>query len=152
VIGKILLVGIAAALLLGGCGTALGPGGIGPSASPGQSSTIPGTGTAAVVLKDQDNGRTVSVRKGAHLLVELASTYWTFDASSNTTVLRSAGQPQVRPSAKCVPGGGCGVVTAGFDALSAGVAVVSATRTSCGEALSCTGVQGSYRLSVVVTD
>jgi hypothetical protein len=145
-----LLVGITVALFLGGCGTTLSPGGFGPSASPGQPTATPGQGSAAVVLHDQDNGRTVSVRKGAHLTIELGSTYWTFDSSSNATVLRQAGQPQVRPSAKCVPGGGCGVVAAGFDALSAGMAVVSATRTSCGEALACTGLDGIYRVSIVV--
>jgi uncharacterized protein YceK len=145
-----LLVVIAAALFLEGCGTTLSPGGSGPTAVPGQPAATPGQGAAAVVLHDQDNGRTVSVRKGAHLTIELGSTYWTFDSSSNATVLRQAGQAQVRPSARCVPGGGCGVVAAGFDALSAGVAVVSATRTSCGEALSCTGLDGTYRVSVVV--
>jgi hypothetical protein len=150
--GKRLLVGISAALFLGGCGTALSPTGIGPSAAPGQPTATPGQGAATVVLNDHDNGRTVSVRRGAHLTVELASTYWTFAASSDGAVLRQAGQPQVQPSGKCVPGGGCGVVTAGFDALSAGGAVISATRTSCGEAMSCTEAEGRYRVSVVVTD
>ena len=149
--GKCLRVAITTVLFLCGCGTILSPSGIGPSGSPGRPTAPPGQGVAAVVLHDQDNGRTVSVRRGAHVTFELASTYWTFDASSNAAVLGLAGQPLVRPGGKCVPGGGCGVVSAGY-ALSDGTAVVSATRTSCGEAMSCTGQEGLYRVSVVVIE
>jgi hypothetical protein len=35
--------------------------------------------------------------------------------------------------------------------LKAGTATVSASRVSCGEALRCTGKQGSYSVTIVVT-
>jgi len=50
-----------------------------------------------------------------------------------------------------VPGAGCGTVTALFDAVGPGRASVSAERTGCGEAMSCTGRQRSYSVTVVVT-
>jgi hypothetical protein len=42
-------------------------------------------------------------------------------------------------------------VSATFDAVAAGSANVSASRTSCGEALSCARNQGLYRVTVRVT-
>jgi hypothetical protein len=96
--------------------------------------------------------RSASRSAGQRLEVRLSSTYWVFGSSSNNAVLRSAG-PQVaspQPSG-CVPGGGCGVVTATFEAITAGQADVTAARTSCGEALRCTAEQSKYRLTVSVT-
>jgi hypothetical protein len=104
-----------------------------------------------VVATDADNGKTISIKVGQRLEVRLSSTYWVFGSSSNIAVLRSAG-PQVaspQPSG-CVPGGGCGVVTASFDAIAVGRADLTAARTSCGEALRCTAEQSSYRLTVSV--
>jgi predicted secreted protein len=104
-----------------------------------------------VVATDADNGKTITIKVGQRLEIRLSSTYWVFGSSSNIAVLRSAG-PQVaspQPSG-CVPGGGCGVVTATFDAIRAGQADVTAARTSCGEALRCTAEQSKYRLTVSV--
>jgi hypothetical protein len=107
------LLGVVVTGLLLACGAA---GGGGPSPSPTPS------GARTVVATDADNGRTISIKVGQRLEVRLSSTYWVFGSSSNIAVLRSAG-PQVaspQPSG-CVPGGGCGVVTATFDAITAGV-------------------------------
>jgi len=105
-------------------------------------------------LSEADNGSTVSLRAGGTLRVVLHSTYWQFDPPSDPTVLRSDGRPATSPAppGQCVPGGGCGTVTATFSALRAGRAVVTAHRTSCGEALRCTGNQGSYAVTVMVSD
>src|SRR5207302_4854531 len=104
-------------------------------------------------VSEADNGSTVSLRTGGTLRVVLHSTYWQFDPASDPTVLRSTGDPTSSPDppGSCVPGGGCGTVTATFQALRAGRAVVTAHRTSCGEALRCTGRQGSYTVTVVVS-
>ncbi|HEY0805501.1 MAG TPA: hypothetical protein VGD84_10560 [Pseudonocardiaceae bacterium] len=104
---------------------------------------------------DTDNGRTITVAVGDQLKITLHSTYWHFGAAPSGTALRPAGQPATEgtpagPNNHCVPGEGCGTVTAGFDATTPGTAVVTATRTSCGEAMACTGRSGSYRLTVVV--
>ena len=103
---------------------------------------------------DTDNGRTITVAVGDQLKITLHSTYWHFAAPTGNA-LRPAGQPVTEgipagPNNHCVPGEGCGTVTAGFDATTPGTAVVTASRTSCGEAMACTGRAGTYRLTVVV--
>lgn len=109
-----------------------------------------GGGPSTITLHDQDNGRTVTVARGAHLAVELASTYWIFGGSSNPTIVRQAGAPVVRPGGTCPVGGGCGTARASFDAVGQGQAVLTATRMSCGEARRCDPEQASYRVTVVV--
>jgi hypothetical protein len=96
-----------------------------------------------------DNGHTITVAGGQQLVVKLDSTFWTF-APTATPALRVAGSPIVLPTKPCVPGGGCGSVTAIFDAVTAGQVTVAADRTSCGEAMRCVGSSGTYRLTVVV--
>jgi len=140
------LIAISAALLLSGCGSAALP-----NQNPGGTPSSPGETPGGLVVKDQDNGRTVSVRTGERVTVELASTYWMIAGSSNPAVLRPAGQPQVRPSGSCVPGGGCGVASQAFDAAAPGTAVISASRNSCGEAMACSPAESMYRVTVQVT-
>jgi hypothetical protein len=89
------------------------------------------------------------VRRGQRLVVVLHSTYWTFAASPRPRVLRAAGTPVVRRrQSGCVPGQGCGTVTATYVALRAGAAVVGASRSSCGEAMGCSADASRYVLHV----
>jgi hypothetical protein len=104
-------------------------------------------------VSEPDNGTTVTLRTGGALRAVLHSTYWQFDPASDPTVLASQGSPSYSPDppGSCVPGGGCGTVTADFQALRPGRAVVTAHRTSCGEALRCTGDAGSWMVTVIVS-
>jgi hypothetical protein len=135
--GRVRLVVAAFAVVVLGCAS-------GASSASGVST---GNGGA---LSDGDNGRTVTVARGQQLTVALNSTYWTFAGPSNPAVLREVGQPVAVPGS-CPPGVGCGDVIAKFTAVGPGRADITATRTSCGEALSCPAGSGSYRVSVVVT-
>lgn len=90
------------------------------------------------------------MRRGQRLRVVLHSTYWEFKPTSDGAVLHLVAAPQVAPKSGCVPGQGCGTVTAVYVARRAGTATVKAERTSCGEAMGCTAAAGSYSLSVVV--
>lgn len=131
-----------AVLALAGCGS--GSGGGGGPAGPAGASTVTAT--------EADNGRTITLAVGDHLVVRLASTYWRF-AGTSAAVLSNVSAPAVAASApgvRCVPGGGCGTVTAAYLAIAPGEAVVGADRTSCGEARACTGGDGTYRLDVRV--
>jgi len=123
--------------------------------SPGVPLHTPPTNAPRVLLvTDQDNGQSVSLRAGERLELQLGSTYWQVEGSSNSNVLRLTAGTSVSTSPQimgCVPGEGCGTVTALFDAVAPGQAAVSARRTSCGEAMSCTGNLGFYRVMVVVT-
>ena len=102
---------------------------------------------------DNDNGTTVRIGKGATVVVALSSTYWTFPNAPNPAVLQPVGDVTTTPApiGTCVPGGGCGTVTATYKAVGGGQATIGAARTTCGEALRCTGNQGSYSVLVVVT-
>src|SRR5262249_52205405 len=111
----------------------------------------PPTVAHTVVARDQDNGHTLALRVGDHLAVILGSTYWQGQGSTAPAVLLLGAQPSVAPQQSgCVPGQGCGTVSATFAAVAAGHADVTAHRTSCGEAMSCTGNLGFYRLTVIV--
>ena len=105
-----------------------------------------------VHLSVTDAGRTVPVVQGGRLVVALDSTYWTFRPVAPRGVLRAIGPPLVVPRlSHCVPGQGCGTVTAEFQATGTGAATVEATRTTCGEALRCAPGQGDYRVQVRVS-
>jgi hypothetical protein len=129
---------------LASCGAAMTGGGASPS---------PGSTPEArlIVATDSDNGKTLELHVGDRLEVTLNSTYWNIQESSDLSVVRLAGPMAVSPRPNgCVPGGGCGLAIATFDAVGTGTADVTASRTSCGEAMRCVGSAGSYRLSVVV--
>jgi len=127
-----------AAALVAACG-AVPSGGVGS-----------GTPPTTVVARDADNGKTLHLRVGDHLEVRLNSTYWTFADTSRSSVVRQTAPATISPQPSgCVPGGGCGIVAAVFNVIGAGTADIVANRTSCGEAMGCTGDQGSYRLTVV---
>jgi hypothetical protein len=107
---------------------------------------------AELQLNDSSNGTSVTIAAGGRIQISLASTYWTFDPSSNPAVLAVQGPQQVTPCPinTTVPGSGCGTATMTFVAEGAGTATLSAHRTSCGEAMLCTGDQGSFKVTVVV--
>lgn len=115
------------------------------------STTKPATASVAIVsATDGDNGKTITLRTNDKLTLSLPSTYWTIAKPSNTHVIELAGNQVTTPSRDCVPGGGCGTAVAHFTAVSVGSAHITASRTTCGEALACTGNQGSFSLTVVV--
>jgi hypothetical protein len=124
-----------------GCGTAASR----------TSSPVAG-GPTVIVVRDGANGKVVSARAGNRIELILSSSYWSVAGSSAPGVLRQDG-PSVllsRPS-DCpdIPGLGCVPVRTDFNALTDGRAVITATRSSCGEALRCRPDQ--TRFSVIVT-
>jgi hypothetical protein len=134
-------VSILVALLAGlaGCG----------SGTPPSSSAPP---PPALVASDAANGKTLTLAVGQKLVVTLNSTYWQFGSPSDVAIVSPDGQAV---AAACAapppyPGSGCGTVTQGYHGGRAGTAVLSATRTSCGEALLCSPAQSSWKLTVLV--
>ncbi|MFJ8623015.1 hypothetical protein ACIRD3_09215 [Kitasatospora sp. NPDC093550] len=142
---------LAAALLtllaLTGCAsTATSPAATSPAAT---SPAAPSP--AAVTVDEHADHTTVRVAVGTTLTLALHSTYWSAATSSAPEVLAPTGAPSTAPSPSCRPGGGCGTVTAAFTARAAGTARLTATRTSCGEALNCPPEQRGYEVTVEVT-
>jgi hypothetical protein len=136
-------------LVLAGCAA----GNAAPSGGP-VGPPVTSTTAQAVTATDADNGHTITITHGGMLTVRLNSTYWHFGTNTSGAALRPAGTPTTSAvpltASHCVPGQGCGTVTAVFQAVAPGKAVVTASRTTCGEARGCTGGQGLYQLTVMV--
>lgn len=102
---------------------------------------------AALVAGDAQNGKTVRVHPGDRLTVTLGSVAWTIDAPPGGTVVATGEQT----TAVTRPGPGApGTTSRGFVARAVGTATLTATRTTCGEALQCTPAQGHWSLRVRV--
>jgi len=134
-----------ATLAVAGCGSSHGS-----ASSSGGTHSTPAPST--IRLTPSDDGGTARASVGDTLMLRLPSTYWHIAAAHPTDVVatdarhtRASG-----PGHDCVPGQGCGVASAKYTALRPGRAVISAHRTSCGEALRCTGATSRYRVTVVV--
>jgi hypothetical protein len=83
----------------------------------------------------------------------LHNTYWTINGSSNSAVLRATNQQTTAGTPTChggPPGTGCGTTSQSFKALSAGVAHITAQRTTCGEALQCSPSPQRYDVTIRV--
>jgi hypothetical protein len=107
-----------------------------------------------IVVRDNANGRTISMRVGESLELILSSSYWNVGGSSASGVLRQDGTTVLLPRpAGCpdIPGLGCTPERTSFRALAGGQAVITASRTSCGEALRCVGKATRFAITVVVT-
>ena len=113
----------------------------------------PVAGGAVIVVRDDANGKTVSARAGDRIELILSSSYWHVTGSSAPSVLRQDGPPVLlsRPR-RCpdIPGLGCNPVRADFTALADGKAVITASRSSCGEALRCNPDQTRFKVMVAV--
>jgi hypothetical protein len=110
-------------------------------------------GSMVIVVRDDANGKAVSARAGDRIELILSSSYWHLTGNSAPRVLRQDGPPMLlsRPSG-CpdVPGLGCIPVRADFTALTDGKAVITASRSACGEALRCKPDQTRFTVIVVV--
>lgn len=129
---------VASAIMTAGCGTATGA-----------NHPVP----KVIVVRDNANGRTVSVRAGDTLELILASSYWNVTGSSAPRVLRQDGATALLPRpSTCpdIPGLGCAPERTDFKALTSGKAVITANRTSCGEAMRCVGRSHPTRFTLTV--
>ena len=126
--------------------------GSGPADTGSTAPATPAGPTSTTELGEANNGQTLTVSVGATVKLVLHNIYWTVDDSSHPSVLALVGPPVYSGagSIKCIPGTGCGTVTATFKAVAQGSALISASRTSCGEALQCPGGAGTFEVTVVV--
>jgi hypothetical protein len=106
--------------------------------------------SGVVTITYRDKGSTLYVHPGERLRVVLDNTYWTIKGSSDAAV-KLIGSEHVSPRGGCVAGEGCGTVSASFRAIARGVAVITATRVSCGEALRCTNGNGYFDVTLRVS-
>lgn len=144
---------IALAGLSTGCGTSSGTP-VTAKTSPhstGVPSATKRTGEP-VVLDEHANGKVVHVRVGTTIELLLHSSYWRIHRSTRPAILAPQGQPTQLPvTPTCAPGIGCNPVREMFLARAPGTAVLSASRTTCGEALRCGPQNSRYRVTVIIT-
>ena len=110
-------------------------------------------GPMVIVVRDNANGKAVSARAGDRIELILSSSYWHLTGSSAPRVLRQDGPPALLPrpsSCPDIPGLGCTPMRADFTAVTSGKAVITASRSSCGEALRCKPDQTRFAVIVVV--
>ena len=113
-------------------------------------STTTVAGSKNPTVGDANNGQTISISLGSTLTVQLNADNWIIGPSSRPDVLAMQGAPS-QQRAPCVPGGTCGTTTATFRAEQAGQAVVSASRSYCGEAIRCQPSTDAWSITVQVT-
>lgn len=111
--------------------------------------------SAATLTKrfsESANKTLVRITKGTIVVVTLHSTYWTINGANGNEMVE-IGQPKYTPApvGTCVPGGGCGTVSARFRAIRVGWPEITAYRLTCGEALACGPTNNSYTLRIHVT-
>jgi len=111
------------------------------------------SGPTVIVVRGHATGQTVSAKAGDRIELILSSSYWQVTGSSAPAVLRQDGPPVPLPrpsSCPDIPGLGCTPVRADFAARTNGKAVITATRSACGEALRCKPDQTRFTVIVVV--
>lgn len=139
---RLMVVFVVSIMTSAGCGTAASRAS-GPVAG----------GPTAIVVRDNANGKAVSARAGDRIELILSSSYWHVTGSSAPSVLRQDGPSRLlsKPSS-CpdIPGVGCIPVRSDFTALTDGKAVITASRSVCGEAQACTPDQTRFTVIIVV--
>lgn len=114
--------------------------------------------TSITSLSEKNAAKTVAVKLGARVELTLHSMYWGLAVPAKSSSLTSQGQPILKPifpsaraSAKCkIAGSGCGSQRWSFVATKVGLTHLVASRTTCGEAIRCTGATGHFKVTVKV--
>ena len=118
--------------------------------------TLKATGSAtSSMLQDgfnvdeNSNGKTVTMSVGDTIMLTLHSSYWNLQTPSSVlTLLTHSSNPDF--PGKGVAGTGTGIFTWSYTAAKTGTTKLSASRTTCGEALQCTPDQKNYSITIIV--
>jgi hypothetical protein len=109
-------------------------------------------------LTEKNAAKTVAVKLGGRVELTLHSMYWQLTVPPKSASLSAKGQPILKPifpgpaaQAGCrIAGSGCGTQKWIFAATKVGRTHLIATRTTCGEAMRCTGANGRFEVTVKV--
>lgn len=121
-------------------------------------SAVPSSAATNLVVNQNSNHRTIILKRGTSLTLSLNSTYWTIRTSYSPAVVTAVGKTTVKPifpgptapSGCKVPGMGCGTVMQRFKATRVGTTSITASRTTCGEAMLCAPDKRNFAIKVVV--
>lgn len=121
-----------------------------PAATPSSA-----TGVGTLTLDENANNTTVRLGVGTKVQVDLHSTYWSPVTSGAPQLVEPSGTPDTAPptpGVNCRPGNGCGTVVTTFVARRAGSTQLTATRSSCGEAMACPPDKRSFTVTIQVVN
>ncbi len=104
------------------------------------------TSSSDVFVNLSQNGKSVQLNKGQHLVVTLDGPYWGPSDSNNTAVLNEIGYK----SYDCYFEFGCKNITTIFNATGIGTTAVTDSRAQCGEARACVNQSSNFTLNVSV--
>jgi hypothetical protein len=112
-----------------------------------------------ISLSEHNNNQTAKVRLGSQVTLTLHSMYWSLtpvkvkaSLTEKGSVIKKPIFPSPTAPAGChIVGSGCGSQSWTFIATKLGITHLRATRTSCGEAMLCTGSNGAYLVTLKVT-
>jgi predicted secreted protein len=115
--------------------------------------------TTITSLSEKNASKTVAVKLGSNVELTLHSMYWGLAVPAKSSSLTSKGAPILKPifpspsaPAGCkIAGSGCGTQTWEFAAKKVGTTHLVASRTTCGEAMKCTGANGRFAVTVKVS-
>lgn len=118
----------------------------------------PAQATSTTVLSEKNASKTVAVKLGGRVQLTLHSMYWKLTTPAQNSSLTPKGFPIIKaifPSAAApagcrMAGSGCGTQTWVFTATKVGLTHFYASRTTCGEAMRCTGTNGRFTVTVKV--
>ena len=112
-----------------------------------------GDDASNVSFTEASCGTTVTAKVGERFTVSLASTYWQLQDLPAASPIEQMGKTSYGADRSCrstIPGSGCGILTASFESIAAGQAVISASRSTCGEALLCEHGEGRDQCTIAV--
>jgi len=112
----------------------------------------------AISVSEKNINQVVLVKVGTQVSLTLHSMYWNLAKQAKSSSLTAKGAPILKPilpgpSAPhgcSIAGSGCGTQTWRFVASKVGTVHLIATRTTCGEAMRCTGTNGRFEVTVKV--
>ena len=113
----------------------------------------------STTLSEKNGSKTVIVKLGSKVELSLHSMYWQLAVPAKSSSLMSTGAPILKPifpsptaPAGCrIAGSGCGTQTWVFSATKVGLTHLVASRTTCGEAMKCTGANARFTMTVKVS-
>jgi len=109
----------------------------------------------AKTISEAENGKTISVKSGTAVTIELQSTFWDGTKTKNLVQVKPSEIAPIAPSPTAAvgcqhPGSGCGTITWFYKVKKKGLATFTATRSSCGEVLQCTPENSNFKVKFLV--
>ncbi|HET7320355.1 MAG TPA: hypothetical protein VFI84_02070 [Candidatus Saccharimonadales bacterium] len=106
--------------------------------------------TKLVRLDESANGKTIDVKQGTIISVELNTTNWTFKPISDPSIAKQSNQIVRQGLTTCRALQDCGNVSVRIQALQRGKAVAQATKEKCGELVYCTGSAVGFSVEIKI--